>query len=106
MFLLAQANGVSNGFSALGEKSKPAHKVAGEAVHALKVFLDSGACIEEHLADQLLIYAALAKGESRYSISRVDKHLLTNAHVISVLLPECAIEISGKEGERGEVKVS
>ncbi len=105
LFLLAEADGFANGFSALGEKSKPAHKVAGEAVHGLKVFLDSGAAVEEHSADQLLLYCALAKGESSFSVSRIGKHLLTNAHVIRQFVPECAIEVSGREGEKGEVKV-
>ncbi len=106
LFLLAESNGLANGFSALGEKSKPAHKVAGEAVHALKVFLEAGTTLEEHLADQLLLYAALAKGESSFTVSRVDRHLITNAWVLRQFLPECEIELRGNEGEKGEVKVS
>lgn len=51
----------------------------GKAVaHALLADLDSGASVDRHLADQLVVFAALAAGESRYSVPRVSEHLETN----------------------------
>ncbi len=106
-FLLAEYENCVNGFSALGEPGKPAEKVAGEAVHAFKDFHSTGACVEAYLADQLLLYAALAQGESAYSVSHVSRHLLTNAWVIKKFLPDCGIEVvTGGEGGKGEVRVS
>ncbi len=104
-FLLAQSqNGVA-GFSALGELSKPAEKVAGEALHSLLEFLKSGACVDAHLADQLLLYCALAKGGSCYSVEGVSPHLQANAQVIQKFLPDCVIEITGEKDSAGSVRV-
>ncbi len=64
----------------LGEKGKRAETVAQEAVDALGV--EKGD-VDLHLADQLLLYAAMAEGASRYSTSSVSEHLRTNAGVIS-----------------------
>ncbi len=103
-FLLAEYENCANGFSALGERGKPAEKVAGEAVHNFRQFQATNSCVEEHLADQLLLYAALAKGKSEYSVSCVSRHLLTNAWAIREFLPECEIKIAGKEGDSGTVQ--
>jgi RNA 3'-terminal phosphate cyclase (ATP) len=40
--------------------------------------LDSGASVDRYLADQLVVFAALAAGESLYSVPRVSEHLETN----------------------------
>jgi RNA 3'-terminal phosphate cyclase (ATP) len=52
--------------------------------------------MDMHLADQLLIYAAMAQGKTRYSTSRVSDHLRTNASVIGRFLDrKIEIEESG-----------
>jgi RNA 3'-terminal phosphate cyclase (ATP) len=43
--------------------------------------------VDLHLADQLLIYAALADGKTSYSTSAISEHLRTNAYIISKFLP-------------------
>jgi RNA 3'-terminal phosphate cyclase len=60
--------------------------------------------MEPHLADQIIPYLALARGESRFTVSRITKHLLTNAWVVRQFLP-AKIEIRGQVGRRGEVRV-
>ncbi len=51
----------------------------GKAVaHTLLADLDSGASVDRHLADQLVVFAALAAGESLYSVPRVSEHLEAN----------------------------
>ncbi|MEM4554405.1 MAG: RNA 3'-terminal phosphate cyclase [Candidatus Anstonellaceae archaeon] len=68
------------GSCAIGKKGKRAEEVAAEAC---KYFEAQGsACVDPHLADQLLLYAALAEGESEFSTSQATLHLLTNAYVI------------------------
>lgn len=63
-----------------GEKGKRAEAVAQEALDALNT--EKGD-VDRHLADQLLIYAALADGRTSYSTGAVTEHLRTNAYVIS-----------------------
>ena len=79
---------VWNGFvgaSSLGESGKPAEKVAIEAAEALLREIGAGAAVDSRLADQLLIYAALAEGKSAYSTGKFTQHLKTNADVLSAM---------------------
>ncbi len=95
LFLTARYTGGRAGFSALGRRGKPAEEVAAEAAAALLEHHHSGAAIDRHLADQLILPAALAAGESRYSVSRVTQHLVTNAWTVERFgLAEITIERS------------
>lgn len=73
------------GASSLGDIGKPAEKVAKEACDALSSSLASGAAVDSHLADQLLIYAALAKGETGFTTEKFTSHLSTNAEVLRMM---------------------
>ena len=73
------------GASALGQIGKPAEKVAQEACAALAQGLGSGCSVDAHLADQLLIHAALAEGKSEFSTHEFSSHLRTNAGVIRAM---------------------
>ena len=77
----------------LGEKGKRAEEVAQEAVDFIK---NESEDVDLHLADQLLIYGALAKGETRYRTSQISEHLRTNAYIISKFLDR-KIEIGDNE---------
>lgn len=69
-----------NGVYVLGEKGKRAEVVAQEALDELKK--ETGD-VDKHLADQLLLYAALADGETRFRTSAITEHFRTNAYIIS-----------------------
>lgn len=99
LYLLAEFENTFAGFSALGEKGKPSEKVAGEALHELKKFLESNATVDLHLSDQLLLYLALAHGESSFVVQEVSSHFSTNAELIKKFLPDCKIswEKSGSD---------
>jgi len=80
------------GASALGEIGKPAEKVSQEACAKLAREMaagagpqHTGASVDAHLADQLLVYAALADGKSEFSTPEFSSHLKTNAGVIRAL---------------------
>ncbi len=75
------------GYSALGKKGRPAEKVGAEAGGGFRAFWDSGAAVDEHLADQLLIYLALANGPSVFSTPQITAHLRTVAWVIRQFWP-------------------
>ncbi|MEM4360153.1 MAG: RNA 3'-terminal phosphate cyclase [Candidatus Bilamarchaeaceae archaeon] len=52
--------------------------------------------VDRHLADQLLLFGALAEGETRYTTSEITQHLRTNAEVIKHFV-ERDISISEKD---------
>jgi RNA 3'-terminal phosphate cyclase (ATP) len=82
IFLTAEYERCRCGFSALGQRGKPAEQVAEEAVEALTTHFRSEAAVDRHLADQLLLPLSLAPGVSGLSTERVTGHLRTNAWVI------------------------
>lgn len=96
---LAQA-----GFSSLGRKGLPADKVAEAAVAELLAFRDNGAAVDYHLADQLLLPMALARGKSAFTTSRLTKHTLTNVELLRQWL-DVAVTIDGDLDQPGEVTV-
>ncbi len=72
--------------SSIGSKGKRAEDVASEAADEMQRFLATNAPIDEHLADQLLLPMALAKGGS-FITRRPSLHTRTNADVIARFLP-------------------
>ncbi|KZN34056.1 hypothetical protein N480_22980 [Pseudoalteromonas luteoviolacea S2607] len=71
-------------FEQIGELGLSAERVAGRAVKSLKHYLKSGAAVEEHLADQLLLPMALAGGGS-FTTTALSSHTTTNIDVIAQL---------------------
>jgi RNA 3'-terminal phosphate cyclase (ATP) len=88
----------------LGARGKPAEQVADEACWDLLRWWHSGAAVEMHLADQLILPLALAGTPSSFSTCRVTQHLLTNAWVVQQFLP-VQIEIEGDQDEAGTVRI-
>ncbi len=70
------AGGQKLGGSALGEKGKPAEDVGKQAADQLAKELDSGAPVDEHAADQLIPWLAMAGGA--YRASSITEHTRTN----------------------------
>ena len=91
-------------YSALGALGKPAEKVADEAVDDLLAFLKSDGCVDQFMADQLVLPLSIIPGESFFRTNRVTQHLLTNIHIIKQFLP-VKITIDGELGEPALVKV-
>lgn len=79
-------NGLA-GFSSIGKQGKPMEQVADEACRGFLDWWKSGASCDEHLADQLVLPAALAAGESRWTIPTVTEHLRTVVWVTRQFLP-------------------
>ena len=82
LFLTAEYERGRAGFTALGERGKASETVAEEAVAELLAHHGSGAALDLHLADQMVLPAALADGESRYTAARVSGHLETMAWLV------------------------
>jgi RNA 3'-terminal phosphate cyclase (ATP) len=93
-------------FFGLGERGKPAERVADEAVDQAIAFLDAEpAGMDPHSADQIILPLALAEGESRFPVSEVTMHLLTNADIISRFVDR-SIRVHGEEGQPGSVEIN
>jgi RNA 3'-phosphate cyclase len=105
LFLLAEYEKVVAGFSSLGVKGKAAEKVADEAFDLLKEYVESDGCIDPHLADQLVPFMALAKGDSSFTTTQMSEHLFTNIWVVERFL-KVKVRERGEEGRPGRVEIS
>ena len=104
LFVFAHYGDVVAGFSALGEVGKRAEAVADEVFRALLAHHRSKRVVDRHLADQLLLYMALAEGRSTITVSEITSHLLTTVWVIEQFLP-VKFEVEGEVGKPGTVSV-
>src|SRR4051794_36511794 len=93
-------------FVAVGERGKPAERVADEAADEALAFLRAGpAPVDAHSGDQLLLPLALAEGPSEYRVAEVTRHLTTNVATVRRFLDR-AIHVEGDEGGLGVVRVA
>lgn len=90
------------GFDALGARGKPAEQVADDVADAYLAFARRRAALDRHLADQLLLYLAQARGPSTIVTAELTSHLLTNLWVIEQFLGP-TFQVTGALGERGEI---
>jgi RNA 3'-terminal phosphate cyclase (ATP) len=44
--------------------------------------VETGAAVDRYIADQLIIYAGLAQGVTRYSVPRITEHVETNLWLV------------------------
>jgi RNA 3'-terminal phosphate cyclase (ATP) len=97
LFLRDDWQRIRTGFSALGSPGKPAERVADELWDDFKLYLDSSAVLDPHLADQLLCFLALGRLKATF-LTKPSSHLRTNAWVISQFMEgvQVTIEESGK----------
>jgi RNA 3'-terminal phosphate cyclase (ATP) len=79
-------------FTGHGERGLSSETVAQRVAAQVRAYLDSGACIGEHLSDQLLLPMALAGGGA-FTTPAPTEHLRSNAALIEKFL---AVEIGWK----------
>ena len=75
-------SGIYLGADSIGEKNIKAETIG---YNASKKFIEDykfQACIDSHLADMLVLPLSFVKEKSRYKISRISQHLLTNLEII------------------------
>ena len=92
-------------FFGLGSRGKPAESVADEAADQAIAFAQSGAPLDSHSADQIVLPLALAKGASEFRVQTITAHLTTNIAVIRMFIDR-AIECDGEEGASGVVRIA
>lgn len=91
-------------FTGVGRRGVPAERVAALAVDEARAFLDAGAAVGEHLADQLIIPLALAGGGS-FTTTTPTLHTRTNIEIVKMFLP---VEVTTTQltGELWKIEVS
>jgi len=104
VFLVAEFQHATAGFTSLGRKGKPAERVADEACEQFLRYDRSGAALDQHLADQLIIPLSLVQRSSAFTTCRISQHLLTNAWIAQQFLDREVI-IEGVEGKPGRVTI-
>lgn len=75
-------------YTQFGERGVSAEQVGKRLAKSAGAFLASEAAVTHHLADQLLVPMALAKG-GRFTTLRPSLHAVTNADVIGRFLDNC-----------------
>jgi RNA 3'-terminal phosphate cyclase (ATP) len=104
------------GYGAVSGRERSPEETADLAVEGFRAHLSGAGAVDPHLADQLLVPAALAAGGivpappgvapvTRYTVTAVTQHLLTNAEVIRRFL-DVDIAVHGALGEEGDVRVA
>ena len=101
--LAAECEGGLAGFTALGKRGLPMEQVAQGPAEEFLRWWKTGAAVDEHLSDQLLLPAVLALGESRWTAPEATEHLRTAIWVGQQFLP---VEAGIEENDAGGVTVT
>lgn len=104
LFLEAKYENLSAGFSSLGEKGKPAERVADEVYEQFQAHHNSKMALDPHLADQVIIFLVLSGQPFSFTTSRITDHLKTNIWIVTTFLPNCAIRLIDRGNRTGEVR--
>jgi len=92
------------GDDGLGERGKTAEKVGTEAAERLIQEIKTGAYVDLHTADNLILPCSLASGTSSFTVSRLTMHTLTAVEVAKMILG-VKINVDGVEGKQGRITV-
>jgi RNA 3'-terminal phosphate cyclase (ATP) len=87
----------------LGTRGKPAERVGEEAAAKFLSQLSTGAPIDTHLSDQLIVWLALAKGRSRIKTAKLTPHTVT-AIKVTESVTGSQFKIHGKVGTTGTIE--
>lgn len=104
VFLRSESAHSRAGFTALGERGKRAEAVGAEAADEFLAYYRTGAALDPHLSDQIVLYLAMCGKESMFTTSRVTDHLLTNLWVVGLFFPY-RYSVEGETGMPGTVRI-
>ena len=92
------------GDDGLGERGKTAEKVGAEAAQRFVHEVKTGAFIDLHTADNLILPCSLASGTSSFTVSRLTMHTLTAVEVAK-MVAGVRITVEGVEDKQGRITV-
>ncbi len=98
VFLCAEHEHITAGFTAYGRRGLPAERVADAAVDEFLAYRARQGATDPHLADQLVLPLALAGGA--LITVQITSHLLTNIWVVEQFLGR-RFTLEGAEGQEG-----
>jgi RNA 3'-terminal phosphate cyclase (ATP) len=102
--LIAECEHATAGFTGLGRRGKPMEAVAEEPCEEFLRWEPTGAACDEHLADQLVLPAALSGGTCRWSTHIASEHLHTVLWLVRQFVPlDYTIE---QDGQRSVVSTT
>jgi RNA 3'-terminal phosphate cyclase (ATP) len=104
LFLEARGGSCRGGFSSIGVRGKRAEAVGREAASGLVEYYRRPGCVDPNLADQIVLYLALAKGTSSFTTTEVTPHLITNLAVIEKFI-DARSHVEGNMGSPGRVTI-
>ena len=93
--LWAEAGPTILGANSLAERGKSSERVGEEAAGSLRTEMESGASLDIHASDQLVVYLALARETSEFLVREVSGHLATMTWLIPQFVP-CSIRTSAQ----------
>jgi len=91
------------GSNALGERGKPAEVVGQEAAESLLRQVRTGANVDLHTTDNLIIWCSLAEGQSVFRTSELTMHTLT-AIRLAEIITQSRFEVEGALGKPALIK--
>ncbi len=80
------SSGCIIGADRAGEPRRTSEDIGRYVAERLVEDLSAGATVDRYLADQLILYAALADGVSQYRIPRLTEHVETNLWLVESIL--------------------
>jgi len=86
-FLRAETeSGCLLGADQAGKLGRRSESIAEFVAASLREDVETGAAADRHLADQLILFSALARGQTRYSIPRLTEHVESNLWLVEKIL--------------------
>lgn len=77
VLIAAECEGGLGGFTGIGRRGLPMEKVALAPCEAFLRWWKTGAACDDHLSDQLVLPAVLARSESQWTVAQATGHLRT-----------------------------
>lgn len=105
LFVNSETTQACAGFTSLGARGKRAETVGNEAAEEFLSYHSTGAALDAHASDQIVLYLAICKETSAFSTSCITEHLLTNLWVIG-LFHEYTYVVEGETGKPGIVRIN
>ena len=104
VFLWAEGDNVFLGADSLGARGKPSEIVGEEAAEKMVKEVRSGAHLDRHTCDHMILPASLAAGSSVFRTSLITLHTLTAIEIAKVFT-DARFRVDGREGEPGTIRV-
>jgi RNA 3'-terminal phosphate cyclase (ATP) len=104
LFLRSESENSVAGFTSIGERGKRAEVIGEEVAAEFLRYYSTGAVLDPHMSDQIVLYLSVCKGESVFSTSSVTEHLMTNLWAIG-LFHEYRYSVEGEIGKPGVVRI-